>query len=163
MNTLTDSFHQEEHPEYDAPSNDEQMVKLAQTLIAQGIQKANFTKLDTSAYDLEFSKRVKVAIRESEYHDWVQEQFAKACNVKQNTVSTWMTGMRKPEVETGIAFCKLLNVSFDWLYTGRGPMRPLREANNEHERLALRLLRTRPSYLRIVMNLLDQLETQIHD
>ena len=42
-------------------------------------------------------------------------------------------------------------------------MRPLREAENEYEKLTLRLLRTRPSYIKIVMNLLDQLETVIHD
>jgi transcriptional regulator with XRE-family HTH domain len=159
MNPLLESNESEKPSEDEFKLNNDELALLAEVLI----KKQAFAKLDTSVYDFEFSKRVKVAIRESEYHDWVQEQFAKACNVKQNTVSTWITGMRKPEVETGIEFCKLLNVSFDWLYTGRGPMRPLREATNEHERLALRLLRTRPSYLRIVMNLLDQLETQIHD
>lgn len=158
MNTLLDSNGYEKNNE--EKPHEETIAQLAHALIKK---QSEFNKLDTSAYDFEFSRRVKVAIRESDYHDWVQEQFAQACNVKQNTVSTWITGLRKPEVETGIILCKLLNISFDWLYTGRGPMRPLREATNEHERLALRLLRTRPSYLRIVMNLLDQLETQIHD
>ena len=90
-------------------------------------------------------------------------QLALILGVKQNTVSTWFCGQSKPEADTGIDLCKMLDVSFDWLYTGRGPMQSLKEPNNAYEELTLRLMRTRPSYLRILVALLEQLETQIND
>ncbi len=111
MNPLLEKNESEKTSEDEFKLNNDELAILAEVLI----KKQSFAKLDTSTYDFEFSKRVKVAIRESDYHDWVQEQFAQVCNVKQNTVSTWITGLRKPEVETGISLCKLLNISFDWL------------------------------------------------
>lgn len=113
MSQLLDTNESENPTEGEFELNNDELALLARVLI----KKQEFAKFDTSTYDLEFSRRMKVAIRESDYHDWVQEQFAQVCKVKQNTVSTWITGLRKPEVETGIVLCKLLNISFDWFYT----------------------------------------------
>jgi len=164
MNTSSDNNLSDDMNESDV-ENESDIVTNHMLILAKALinKQPSVYYEDNTEYDLEFSMRIRVAIRESDYHSFAQEKLARMFKVKQNTISTWMSGRSKPEIETGILVCKVLNISLDWLYTGRGPMRPLREAENEYEKLTLRILRTRPSYIKIVMNLLDQLETVIHD
>jgi DNA-binding XRE family transcriptional regulator len=129
----------------------ERLGQLAQSLIQS-------KPVRVGDYDLEFASRVRIAIRESNYVSYNQTELAKLCGIKQTTFSSWFIGLRKPEIDTGVQFCKVFNCSFEWLYTGRGQFRPLKE--KESDQLTLRLLKTRPSYRKIVTAMLDMLEAQ---
>jgi len=57
-------------------------------------------------------------------HRATQTEAARIAGVEQPTVSGWNKGSA-PELVTGLRLAEKLNVCVEWLYTERGPMRPL--------------------------------------
>ncbi|CDH46980.1 helix-turn-helix domain-containing protein [Candidatus Contendibacter odensensis] len=53
-----------------------------------------------------------------------QLELARAFEVKSTTIHAWRHGMKLPSATTAQRIANGLNVSFDWLMTGRGDMRP---------------------------------------
>ena len=66
-----------------------------------------------------------------------QAAIARACNIKAPSVTDWLNGRTKRiEGSNLLATAKLLNVSPDWLASGRGPMRAEPEAKLARYRIA---------------------------
>ena len=59
---------------------------------------------------------------------------AKLLGVSQATVSDWMNAIKMPGLEKLIEICLLLDVSLEWLGTGRGAIDPPKEVA-KHESL----------------------------
>jgi DNA-binding XRE family transcriptional regulator len=135
------------------------LAQIAQTLLNDKATRS--TRQRNDDWDLDFASRIRSAIRESPYYDYNQTELARVCDTKQTTFSLWYTGLRKPEIDTGINFCKVFNCSFEWLYTGRGFFRPANE--KEMDQLTLRLLKVKPSIKRIMLSILEIIEKEIQD
>ena len=71
-----------------------------------------------------FAHRIKLAHRQSTHADLNQTEIARMLGVTNAAVSNWFNGTRTPHKKL-TALARLLNVSSDWLRTGREPMRPL--------------------------------------
>jgi transcriptional regulator with XRE-family HTH domain len=63
----------------------------------------------------EIGKRLETLIA---IHDIDQAQFASRLGLKQSTVSGWISGVRRPGIDSGIAIRKVFHITLDWLYDG---------------------------------------------
>jgi transcriptional regulator with XRE-family HTH domain len=54
-----------------------------------------------------------------------QTDLAKAFGVSQATISEWMNGAKMPGLEKLIEICLVLDVSIEYLGTGRGSIKPI--------------------------------------
>lgn len=52
-----------------------------------------------------------------------QVNLARAMGLRASSVSLWLSGRNRPDVENLSKLARILDVSFEWLATGRGPMR----------------------------------------
>lgn len=75
--------------------------------------------------DREFRSRIQTAWYQSKYRDYTQKELAALFNYSQQGMSFILNGHRYPHLSAGIKIAKAFNVTLDWLYTGRLPMRPL--------------------------------------
>lgn len=80
---------------------------------------------DTDRADTEFGLRFQMAHRQSKYYKLNQSELARLWNMGASTVSFWKKGVRVPDSERMKLIASTFEVSADWLYTGREPMRPL--------------------------------------
>lgn len=101
MNTSSDNNLSDDMNESDV-ENESDIVTNHMLILAKALinKQPSVYYEDNTEYDLEFSMRIRVAIRESDYHSFSQEKLARMFKVKQNTISTWMSGRSKPEIET---------------------------------------------------------------
>ena len=53
-------------------------------------------------------------------HDMTQTDFAHRMGVRPSLVTYWVSGQRKPQVDTVKKMCKVFNVSADWLLGMKG-------------------------------------------
>ena len=53
-----------------------------------------------------------------------QIEIAKTLGIAQPSVFQWKAGRNYPSHDMLVKIAKLTNVSVEWLYSGRGPMRP---------------------------------------
>ena len=70
-----------------------------------------------------FSERFRQALSASRYADYSNEKFGGVLGVTKQAISQWKRGDAIPGIATAIELAKALDVSIDWLLTGRGPMR----------------------------------------
>lgn len=101
----------------------------------------------------EMGRRILMAFREARLGD-TQSEIARALKVSPMTVSYWIRGMKMPPIHTGVLLAKQCKVCVEWLYTGRGPMRP--EPLPSHIEMASRLDEKPPRLREFVENLLEQ-------
>lgn len=52
-----------------------------------------------------------------------QIDLAREMGLKPSSVSLWLSGRNRPDVENLSKLARILEVNFEWLATGRGPMR----------------------------------------
>lgn len=72
----------------------------------------------------QFSERLIRALRDSDLRDKAQKEQGKALGaVSGTTVHYWLTGQKMPDIAHAVLISKRLAVNFEWLMTGRGPMR----------------------------------------
>lgn len=76
--------------------------------------------------DTQFATRLNAALDSAGYGNLNNEQIGKMFSVTRATVGNWRKGdkERYPQVRKGMEICLKLNVSYDWLMTGRGDMQP---------------------------------------
>ena len=69
----------------------------------------------------QFGHRLKVAIERRGWAELSQARLGeKLGRVSGTTVNNWLNGYKLPSTETAVELAKILNVSLDWLLTGRG-------------------------------------------
>lgn len=71
----------------------------------------------------EFGRRYRQALEASPVASWSDEKIGGAVGLSKQAAYYWRRGTALPRVEIGIELAKLLDVSFEWLMTGRGPMK----------------------------------------
>ncbi|HIT95547.1 MAG TPA: helix-turn-helix domain-containing protein [Candidatus Aphodousia faecavium] len=70
-----------------------------------------------------FSQRLIEACNYAEIDPWGRQRtLAKKLNIKQPSVSKWLTGKGFPTTEKIIDIANVLGVSAEWLMTGKGPI-----------------------------------------
>ena len=99
--------------------------------------------------DTGFGQRFRLAWMNSPYRDLLQAELAKRYDYSQQTISTLMNGKRYPHLSVGLRICQDFNVTVDWLYLGREPMRPVLDPS-PFTTLAHRLMSLTPDQLRII-------------
>lgn len=72
---------------------------------------------------VEFSQRLHECLKEK-WPDLTQKEMSALLDIKQATLSEWLTAKKMPGLEKLIEICFTLNVAVDWLATGRGYKRP---------------------------------------
>lgn len=75
--------------------------------------------------DAEFGRRFTLAFNQSKVCDLSQKELSNRLNVTQQCVSQWRKGERMPTTFQMKKIALLFDISVEWLYTGRGPMRPI--------------------------------------
>jgi transcriptional regulator with XRE-family HTH domain len=75
--------------------------------------------------DANFGQRFRHAWRNSKLRDLNQKQLAKRYDYSQQGISSISNGHRYPHLSKGIQMAKDFEVTLDYLYTGRLPMRPV--------------------------------------
>lgn len=75
---------------------------------------------------LEFSKRLKECLADK-WPNLTQKQKAEMLGIKQATLSEWLTAKKMPGLEKLIEISLIMNVTIDWLGTGRGQKHPSKE------------------------------------
>lgn len=70
-----------------------------------------------------FSQRLIQACDYAKIEPWGRQRtLAKKLNIKQPSVSKWLTGKGFPTTEKTIDIANVLGVSAEWLMTGKGPI-----------------------------------------
>lgn len=69
--------------------------------------------------DAEFGRRFTLAFNQSKVCDLSQKELSNRLNVTQQCVSQWRKTFQMKKIAL------LFDISVEWLYTGRGPMRPI--------------------------------------
>lgn len=72
-----------------------------------------------------FRNRIQTAWRQSKYRDHTQKELSVLFEYSQQGISFILNGHRYPHLSQGIRIAKEFNVTLDWLYCGRLPMRPI--------------------------------------
>ena len=105
--------------------------------------------LNEEVVDVGFGQRFRLAWMNSPYRDLLQAELAKRYDYSQQTISTLMNGKRYPHLSVGLRICQDFNVTVDWLYLGREPMRPVLDPS-PFTTLAYRLMSLTADQLRII-------------
>ena len=71
--------------------------------------------------DVEFSKRLKHALAQSDAAEWSQTEVSKHLGLTSQQVNNYLTGRRMPSIAIARDICELTGVSFEWLLTGERP------------------------------------------
>lgn len=74
--------------------------------------------------DHSFGSRFEKAWKNSKYCHFNQKELGKQLGYCHQAISFFIHGQRYPEIKSGIKIAEELNVSIDYLYTGREPIRP---------------------------------------
>ena len=71
---------------------------------------------------LEYAKRFIQALRANQMATLPNQQIGKLLGVSSTSIFHYKNGEKIPSIENAIIQCKKLDVSLEWLMTGRGPM-----------------------------------------
>ena len=72
----------------------------------------------------EFASRLYVAWKQCKKAPRNQARLAEALNLTPTIISEYLHGNKLPSAAHGVEIATQLDVSYDWLMTGRGPQRP---------------------------------------
>lgn len=109
--------------------------------------------------DSKFWKRLVIAF-ESGGLGTKQVEMAKVLGIAQPSVFQWKAGRNYPSHDMLVKIAKLTNVSVEWLYSGRGPMRPQDLISPEKANLIDRVEGLSPEKRRIAIQILAALNDE---
>ena len=91
-------------------------------------------RVKTKDSDSDFWKRLVAEMSANGYDTKTQADVGKFVGVNQTSARKWKIGETLPDIKNLVFICEKLDVSFEWLLTGRGPKRPV--TSDFYERLS---------------------------
>lgn len=108
--------------------------------------------------DREIGQRIYSAYLNSEYANRTfTELLTMLGDITQSAFSMYLSGDRVPPMNRMIAIAKLFDVTVEWLYTGRGPRKPI---TRPYDELSDRLMKCSEKNLKVTSWILGLLEKE---